>query len=306
MIDIEHIKAESTGRWPGILDSLGVEMRHDGKHSPCPICPGGKDRFRFDDKDGQGTYICNQCGAGDGWSLLQKVSGMSFVESVKKVSEIIGVVEMKPVSQKPTIDPSKALNDLWKSSLPLKGSDPVCCYLHSRGLVLQPDDVRYCPTCYESDTKKEFPAMVAMFKNKNGEAVTLHRTYLGNKCKADIASPKKIMPGKEKLNGGAVRLFPPKDNKIGIAEGIETAIACNQGFDVPTWAALTSVLLESFEPPKGIREVVVFGDADANFTGHKSAYILANKLYLRDYLVSVVIPKEGDWADELNRGAWKP
>lgn len=296
-IDVEYIKAEAAGRWPGIFQQLGVDVG-EGKHQPCPLCQG-QDRFRFDDKDGQGTYICNQCGAGNGWTLVQKYFNIGFIEAVKKVSKIIGIVEMNPANQKPYIDPSKALNRLWKASLPLKGSDPACCYLHSRGLVLQPDDVRYCPACYESDTKKELPAMVAMFKNRNGEAITLHRTYLGDRCKADIPSPKKIMPGKYRLNGGAVRLFPAKDNKIGIAEGIETAIACKQIFNVPTWAALTSTLMLSFDPPEGVREIVIFGDCDANFAGHKAAYTLANRLYLKDYLVSVKIPDKGDWADHV-------
>ncbi len=300
MIDFEQVKGEAVGRWPGIFSSLGIDVGQ-GKHQPCPVCPGGKDRFRFDDKDGNGTYFCNQCGAGNGWTLIQKYFNLGFVESVKKVSGIIGVVEMTPAKQKPTISPSKMLNELWKASLPLKGSDPVCCYLHSRSLVLEPDDVRYCPDCYESDTKKHIPAMVAMFRNQTGSGVTLHRTYLGDRCKADIPSPKKIMPGKEKLSGGVVRLFPAKDNKIGIAEGIETAIACKQIYNVPTWAALTSGLLEAFEPPEGIREVVIYGDNDANFAGERSAYVLANRLYKKDFLVSVYIPdKPGyDWCDVM-------
>jgi putative DNA primase/helicase len=39
---------------------------------------GGKDRFRFDDKEGHGTWICTHCGAGDGFSLLMKVMGIDF------------------------------------------------------------------------------------------------------------------------------------------------------------------------------------------------------------------------------------
>ncbi|NYY79755.1 hypothetical protein DMH17_06695 [Raoultella planticola] len=34
---------------------------------------GGADRFRFDDKEGRGTWFCNQCGAGDGLKLVEKV-----------------------------------------------------------------------------------------------------------------------------------------------------------------------------------------------------------------------------------------
>ena len=36
----------------------------------CPMC-GGKDRFRFDDKGGRGTWICSQCGAGDEIELVK-------------------------------------------------------------------------------------------------------------------------------------------------------------------------------------------------------------------------------------------
>ena len=29
------------------------------KAGPCPLCAEGKDRFRFDDREGKGTWICN-------------------------------------------------------------------------------------------------------------------------------------------------------------------------------------------------------------------------------------------------------
>ena len=45
----------ASGRWHGILTALGVPQEFlTGKHGPCPIC-GGKDRFRFDNKNGRGT-----------------------------------------------------------------------------------------------------------------------------------------------------------------------------------------------------------------------------------------------------------
>ena len=56
----------ATGRWPGILKHFGLDDRTlSGDHCPCPVC-GGKDRFRFDDKEGRGTYYCSHCGAGHG------------------------------------------------------------------------------------------------------------------------------------------------------------------------------------------------------------------------------------------------
>ncbi|EKN6297880.1 DNA primase, partial [Yersinia enterocolitica] len=59
------------GQWKSLLPRLGIPVAISGQHTACPIC-GGKDRFRFDDLNGRGTWICNRCGAGDGLSLVEK------------------------------------------------------------------------------------------------------------------------------------------------------------------------------------------------------------------------------------------
>ena len=51
---------------------------------------GGSDRFRFDDKEGRGTWFCNQCGAGDGLKLVEKVFGMTTSEAAGKVDAVTG------------------------------------------------------------------------------------------------------------------------------------------------------------------------------------------------------------------------
>ena len=58
---------------------------------PCPTC-GGKDRFRFDDEDGRGTWFCNQCTpqAGDGFALVQNVRGCDFPEAMRLVANALG------------------------------------------------------------------------------------------------------------------------------------------------------------------------------------------------------------------------
>lgn len=66
---INEITAQAVDKWDYLFQSLGIEVGN-GKHCPCPVC-GGKDRFRFDDKDGRGTWICNQCGSGDGLELIK-------------------------------------------------------------------------------------------------------------------------------------------------------------------------------------------------------------------------------------------
>ncbi len=87
-----QIKQQAKGRWPDILAELGIEISRNRKHGPCPVC-GGKDRFRFDDKDGSGTFFCNQCvpKSGDGLALIMSVLGCGFKEALKLVGDIIQV-----------------------------------------------------------------------------------------------------------------------------------------------------------------------------------------------------------------------
>lgn len=301
-MNIESLKSETYGKWPGIYSNLGIEVGK-GEHRPCPVC-GGKDRFRFDDKNGTGEYICGQCGSGDGFSLIMKALNKDLPWVINTVSDMVGVIKSEPVDTSSKPDPRLLLNKVWKSSTQLTGSDPVSKYLHSRGLNLRPNDVRFCPKCYESQTKKEMFAMIAMVRDPSGKPVSLHRTYLSEDFKkADIESPKKLMTPSGEMKGSAIRLFNPGElffdkETLGIAEGIETAIDCAQQFKVATWACISAPIMLNFIPPKEYRKIIVFGDNDQNYTGQKVAYTLANYLYLKDFIVDVKIPEQvGDWND---------
>lgn len=79
---------QACGHWSRILPALGVKVVKN-RHQACPVC-GGSDRFRFDDKEGRGTWFCNQCGAGDGLKLVEKVFCVSASEAAGKVSALTG------------------------------------------------------------------------------------------------------------------------------------------------------------------------------------------------------------------------
>ena len=290
MVDINQFKNQTRGKWLSIFDSCGIEIPENGKHGPCPIESAGKDRFRCDNKDGSGSWFCNNCGSGDGISLVRQCLGLRFPDTIAKISQITGIPDN--TQQKQDYDPRESLQKLWNASKPLTGSDPVLKYLHGRGIVLTPNNVRYCPECWESDTKKKYPAMIAKFSGIDGNPVSLHRTYLDGKQKADIKSPKKLMKGMSPLSGGAIRLFP-FTGVLGVAEGIETAISAKQLTDIPCWAAVSSTLLKSFSPPGGVKKIVIFGDADANCAGQMAAYSLANRLYNKDFVIDVQFPDIG-------------
>lgn len=86
---INEITAQAVGKWDYIFQSLGIEVGN-GKHCPCPVC-GGKDRFRFDNQNGRGTYICNQCGSGDGLELIKNYYQCDAKEASNKVAECLNL-----------------------------------------------------------------------------------------------------------------------------------------------------------------------------------------------------------------------
>jgi len=292
------IKAEAKNRWFGIFQALGIAVGEHGKHTACPIC-GGKDRYRFDDKDGSGSWICNQCGAGFGVDLVIKVLNCDFADAVKAIRKVIGSADISAPQPEAKITPA-ALNKIYSESRFYSLGDPVDLYLRNRGLTVKYDKLRYHPNCWEPETKSTMPAMLATYQLADSTAITMHRTFLtrhGNK--ANIENPKKLLPILKPMCGGAIRLFEPENNMIGVAEGIETALAVKQLTNIPCWSTVSSVLMEKFEPPEGIKFVMIMGDRDITFTGEKAAYTLANRLQIKGFTVEVHIPKQGDWLDEL-------
>lgn len=89
--NIRQVVEAASGQWPLVLQRLGIKVPGSpSKHSACPVC-GGKDRFRFDDKD-RGAHICNQCGAGDGLDLVQKAHQVSAAEAANQVASVLNHV----------------------------------------------------------------------------------------------------------------------------------------------------------------------------------------------------------------------
>lgn len=290
------------GRWREILPLLGVSVAAlNGKHQACPAC-GGHDRFRFDDRNGNGDYFCSGCGAGQGIKLLMNVNGWDYAEAARRVDEIIGnLPEKAPARQEPKkIDTYALALDIWQRSRPIDNG-PVSAYLASRGLAYSGSELRFVPDLFNTDTGTEHPAMIARVRDTEGKGQTLHRTYLTwDGQKAAVEKPRKLMRG-EFPKGGAVRLFSAGE-VLGVAEGIETALAASMLFGVPVWSTISEGLLQAWQPPQEAKHVIVFGDNDKNFVGQHAAYALARRLSLEGGVkVEVRIPDcvSWDWNDVL-------
>lgn len=324
---------KARGYWTDILDSLGVNVSYlKNKHGSCPVC-GGKDRFRFDNKEQRGTFFCNHCGSGDGIKLLQLYHGWSFPETIDRIARLIGAQSEGQQSSTPThirhhvnniISPNQLsqtwdadqrrqyFSYIWDQANPLSIGDPVDCYLRSRGIVLSefPSVLRYHPQLSYYDDAcclvAKLPAMLAVVQDESNHGITLHRTYLGDGCKADVPKPKKLMsPTSPKATtGAAIRLYEPIDGKLAVAEGIETALAFSIATQIPAWAAISSGGMEKIVLPPSVIDITIAVDNDASGCGEKSASILSRRLLSEGRRVKRVMPPTvgDDFADMLMEG----
>lgn len=297
----EKTRDAARGRWRGVLAALGIDERYlRNVHGPCPICKGGTDRYRFDDVEGDGTYYCNQCGAGTGLRLLMEVKGWSFLEAAKAVDAIVGTVhDTAPKEKLP--DKRSHMIQLWKASKPVTAGDPVWTYLESRCGNPWPflQDIRYHPRLKHSVSGTFHPGMLVALRPNAGKAVGVHRTFLTpDGRKADV-DPVRMTYGEL-----AQAQLGPVTERMGIAEGVETAICASKLFGCPVWAAICANGLKTWEPPEGVKTVVICGDNDASFTGQDAAYSLAIRLVRLGFKAEVQIPvKPGtDWADVRMEG----
>jgi putative DNA primase/helicase len=99
---IREVTSAAAGKWPYVLAGLSIDVPDSSRrHAPCPAC-GGTDRFRFDD-NGRGSFICNQCGAGDGLDLIKKVNNCDTTEaaSLPLMCWVLITGQRKPTRRQP-------------------------------------------------------------------------------------------------------------------------------------------------------------------------------------------------------------
>jgi len=339
----DRARGLARGRWDSILGSLAPALLPaidaDGRrHVPCPV-HGGKDGFRFFKGMAEtGRAICNTCGHfHDGFAVLSWINGWTPKESVKEVMKMLtgessslapkrlaATILREDKSSRPdNEDLRRSLNRVWQASVSLasKEAEPARLYLAKRGISIRPPDaLRFHPSLAYHDGEKVvgyYPAILAVVQTAGGGPGTIHRTFLdkdGNK--APVASPKKLMsyPDDIKIMGGAIRLAK-HGRVLGLAEGIETALAAMEGTQVPVWATVNAMMLEAFEPPGGVEMIIVFADKDRSTIQHpkghgqEAAKKLVMRMWEKGIKATAITPsgeipdgeKSIDWLDVLKR-----
>lgn len=334
-VDKVSVMTAACGRWRELLEAEGAVLPpRPFQHGPCPYC-GGKDRFRFDDKDGEGTWICNQCGAGTGMTLFMRLTGWNFPKALSELAYRLQVPmygntnnsrARTPGSQPSNPEPSvnrcawRQFRKLQETARSIVGT-PVEKYLANRGLaglrlndsgpelLFQPE-LEYWQGC---NLIGRYPAMLAPVRNLAGELVTFHRTYLSDAGrKAPVANPKKLLtnPRRGASRGCAIRLYPPdKDGRLALAEGVETALGVTLATGLPCWATINAGGLERVQLPQFVREVYIMADKDRSGTGQQAAQNAAAHFVEEGRQVRICLPKHPipdgaksiDWLDVYNR-----
>jgi hypothetical protein len=188
-------------------------------------------------------------------------------------------------------------------------------YLVKRGLPpgvvndLSIDVIRLHPALpyHDGDCnyRGNFPATVAMVSDVHGRGITLHRTYLDReesgklRLGADLPAKKLMTPRHPGATKGASIKLAPAGSVLGMAEGIETALAVRAATGQPCWSAVSATGLEAVILPESVRTVHVWADNDVSRVGRTSADALAARLHEEGRTVYVHEPEEigADWLD---------
>jgi len=289
------------GRWREVLPQLGVETRYlVNRYGPCPLC-GGRDRFRFDDRDGSGSYFCNQCGAGNGFILIRKLHGWDFPTAAAAVDRVIGSLRFgtKSTGTRNPIDGEPRRQRVIAAMNRAQSPEVVVEYLHRRGLSIVSPVLRgdAGAAFYDGATRQligYFRAVLAPIVNIAGKLVSAQAIYLDAPVKK-----KTLAPG---INSCAIRLFEPTD-ELAVTEGVENGIAYTELYGIPAWAALNDNGVATFAPPPEIRRLIIAGDHDESFAGQCASFTLAKRLRRErsQLMVEVHLPPEVgvDWNDVL-------
>lgn len=324
--------------WEKKLVAAGIDRNclRLNKAGPCPLCYDGKHggkRFRFDNKGGLGTWYCQQCGAGNGYTLIQRHTGMSNVEILKFLDDgTNGLSSDAPIKRFTFEDTDFSPEQVKKNrsmlvkvsagTRSLNSDDPVSRYLRKRvpgcDLSKLSQDIRFHPGLKFFEEGEDgrlinrgtFPTMVARAVDAAGRPITLHRTFLTSKGdKAPLEDPKKQMKGIRKLDGAAIRLVEvPESRTLGLTEGIETGLAVATGYRyrINVWSLLNCGNLALADIPEGrFDKIIIFADHDRMDVkkeyrpGERFALLLKERLEKMGLQVEIKIPSEEgtDFAD---------
>lgn len=290
-------------------------------HAPEAIEPGKLQRFATRDRRGDSAGWCMlfddlrggvfgdwRTGRTETWTATDRRT-MTHGERAALAAQVAAATREREAAQRRQwAANAERVAKLWSECQPLVPGDPVTLYLKARGfggLWPLPQCLRYhAALAYWHDGERigTFPAMVAPLTAPDGRVLALHRTYLARDGrKAAVPTVRKLTAAAGPLAGACIRLFEPDRGRIGIAEGIETALGAWCTSSVPTVAAYSAGSLAAYQWPSTVQRLVIFADHDA--AGADAADKLRQRARAAGLTVNLLKPTTPgtDWNDAWAR-----
>lgn len=257
-------------------------------------CPAHEDRIPSLSVSLGRTAILFHCFAGCSSEAVMEALEQ---QGVRPTQLFDGATE-RPLMPVDRTDHARAAFRLWLSATSMLGSAAEG-YLINRGIAARSSQLRYLhrTPLGAGNAVRFLPAMVAAVRT-DALILAVHRTFLDPESShlARFECPKRALGS---LGQGAVRLAEPVDGKLGLAEGIESALSAMELFGIPCWASLGNERFGLVAIPDSVRELHLFIDNDA---GGALAETRARAAYAAPGRVIVTHVPEGrgsDWNDEL-------
>ena len=183
-------------------------------------------------------------------------------------------------------------------------------YLWSRGINLRPKPlpwaIRGHNEAWCAETRKKRSATLAALQDASGAVVAVQRIWCergmelpdgvpAKGTRSHLSTPKTTLG---RMGSAAVRLAEPRGT-LGLAEGVESALAAAQLFSVPTWAVCGASRLGSIDVPESVNHIIIFGDGGK--AGSECAVKACSFYRSKGYRVDMEFPPAGvdDWNSYL-------
>lgn len=282
------LKRDCLGRWDDILPLFGIDRQFlKNRHGPCPVC-GGKDRFRYQNKNGTGNFICSSCGPGEGIKLLLLYTERPFAELAREIRNNLDKTKMtEPKPEYNNYQENEAvIRKIMAKGKPITPETITARYLAGRGITVLPE--LHVFESWDIPYNEGKPAMVGVYKTPDGGLATLSVSMLSGDKKV-IKTSRKFMPVVKPMAGSSIKLFNNRSPICAVCEGIESALAIHEKGGIQVYVAGSANGMEKIQLPDYIKYVYIYADSDANFVGQAAAYSLAKRLHAQGIQVEVVV-----------------
>jgi putative DNA primase/helicase len=259
-MDAQAITKALGGKWQG---SFGL--------CRCPVHADRTPSLKVRDDSRKDDGIDLHCFAGCDWKdIKDEFKRRRFLPefAAARIDPTLGASKETLAPPVPTIVPDDAskltrAENIWRSAKPLPGTLGWRYFTERRSLHIELVDVDRVLRWHEG-----LNAVVALMTTPIGNVPCgVHRTFLNR----DGTKRERKMLGKQ----GIVRVSPDEDvtHGLGLAEGVEDALAVLISGWTPVWAATSAGAIERFPVLGGIEFITIFADNDE--TGRNAAYACA-------------------------------